>query len=118
MNAKRLFEDDEILFGNAFDDRDPERDSHVELKVDRVPDAPSTEPDLEAVTDFGLLVPYLTVSIGEVSLLPLDHREGFILSRVDGRSTIETILDVCAMPADEALDIIESLVERGIIDLR
>ena len=51
----------------------------------------------------------------EVSLLPLDHREGFLLSLVDGVTSIETILDVCAMPADEALEILNSLVDRGVL---
>jgi len=114
MNAKRLFEDDDLLFGNVSDDRD----SHVELKVDRLPEAAPTDPDLATSVDCSLLVPYLAVSQGELTLLPLDHREGFIVSRVDGRSTIDTILDVCAMPADEALEILESLVERGIIAFR
>ncbi len=114
MNAKRLFEDDELLFGTSPDDRD----SHVELRIDRPDDARSTDPELVAAADFMLLVPYLAVDEREISLLPLDHREGFLLSRVDGLSTIETILDVCAMSADEALEIIKGLVERGIIALR
>ena len=115
MNAKRLFEDDDVLFGDPSDDRA----SHVELKIDRPEeDGRSTEPDLEVAGNYLLLVPYIAISDEDLTVLPLDHREGFLLSRVDGRSTIETILDVCAMPEDEALEILLSLVDRGIISVR
>jgi hypothetical protein len=112
MNAKRIFEDDDLLFG------DTDRASHVELKIDRGEDPASTQPELLAAEDYFLRVPHLALGERELTGLALDHREGFVLSRVDGHSTIETVLDVCAMPADEALEIISRLVERGIIALR
>jgi hypothetical protein len=111
MNAKRLFEDDDFLFA----DPSPERASHVEIRVDGPQDPASTQREIPAAGDFFRRVPRLAVSAQELALLPLDHIEGFLVSRVDGRSTIETILDVCAMPADEALGILESLVERGVL---
>ena len=114
MNAKRIFEDDDLLFGSPSDDRA----SHVELKIDRPDDPGATQPELAAAPDYLQRVPFLAVAVRELTLLPLDHREGFLLSRVDGRSTIETILEVSAMPADEALAILESHVARGIIATR
>jgi hypothetical protein len=111
MNAKRLFEDDDFLFGDASGDRS----SHVELRVDGDDDPASTEREIAAAADYFRCVPCLAVSAQELALLPLDHREGFLVSRVDGVSTVETILDVSAMPADEALEILQSLVERGVL---
>ena len=44
-----------------------------------------------------------------------DHRAGFLLSLVDGVSTLETIVDACGMPKLDALRILNDLVERGIV---
>jgi hypothetical protein len=118
MNAKRLFEDDDFLFGEASGDRE----SHVELRID--PDrrgeeardeAFSTQREIAVADNYFSCVPRLAVTPQELALLPLDHREGFLVACVDGVSTIETILDVSAMPAEEALVILESLAERGVL---
>jgi hypothetical protein len=49
--------------------------------------------------------------------LALDHREGFILSLVDGRSPVETVLDASAMPLLDALRILCELYEARIIGM-
>ncbi|MEO6574914.1 MAG: hypothetical protein ABIP89_13805, partial [Polyangiaceae bacterium] len=49
--------------------------------------------------------------------LRLDHRAGFILSLIDGMSTVSTILDMCPLARAEALAVIFSLVEDRIIVL-
>jgi hypothetical protein len=114
MTPNRLFEDDDVLFGLPSSDRE----SHVELKIDRVPEPPSTERELSASDEYGDLVPYFAIAVAELTRFPLDSREGFLLSRIDECSTIDAILDVCAMPPDEALEILASFVDRGIIALR
>jgi hypothetical protein len=53
----------------------------------------------------------------QVRWLGLDHRSGFLLSRVDGVSSVEEILDVCGMPRLEALKTLADLLERGAIRL-
>ena len=112
MNAKKLFDDDDVLFPEDAGDGRP---SHVELcEIE----PPSTRRESPAAANYLLRVPVLAVSERELPLLPLDHREGFLLSHVDGESSIETILDVCAMPADEALQILHDLVERGVVVVR
>lgn len=60
------------------------------------------------------------VALGEAELrwLGLDHRSGFLLSRVDGEASVEELLDICGMPALEALKTLTELVERGAIKLR
>jgi hypothetical protein len=47
--------------------------------------------------------------------LGLDHRAGFLLSRVDGLSTVEEVLDICGMPRLEALKTLVDLLDRGAI---
>ncbi len=110
MNAKRLFEDDDVLFAEPTD-----RPSHIEIRIENDVEPASTQREIAAASDYFRCVPQVAVSARELEMYALDHREGFLLSRVDGVSTIETILDVCAMPADEALEILESLIERGIL---
>lgn len=63
-------------------------------------------------------VPIPALSDAELRWLGLDHRAGFLLSRVDGVATVEEVLDVCGMPRLEALKTLVSLLERGAIRLR
>jgi hypothetical protein len=61
-------------------------------------------------------IPRVLKSPGEVAKLPIDHRAGFLLAHVDGMQTLEEILDICAMPPLEALDLIGKLKEMGVIE--
>jgi hypothetical protein len=45
----------------------------------------------------------------------IDSRTGFLLSLIDGASTLEAILDVCALPRLDALRALHDLVQRGIV---
>jgi hypothetical protein len=58
-----------------------------------------------------------TIEHSQVRWLGLDHRSGFLLSRIDGVSTVEEILDVCGMPRLEALKTLADLLDRGAIRL-
>jgi hypothetical protein len=53
----------------------------------------------------------------EIRWLGLDHRAGFLLSRVDGGHSIEEILDVSGMPRLEALKTLSELVSAGAVRL-
>ncbi len=50
-----------------------------------------------------------------VAAMSLDHRAGFLLSRIDGRMSIEDLLDISGMPAAEAFAILGDLLQRGVI---
>ena len=62
-------------------------------------------------------VPQLTMTAEGLHLLGLDSRAAYLLSLVDGECTLGTILDVCDMDHDEALDIFTRLVGLGAIEL-
>ena len=62
-------------------------------------------------------IPRLAIPAAELQWLSLDHRTGFLLSCVDGRSTIEEILDVSGMPALDALRILYTLLQQQIIHI-
>lgn len=62
-------------------------------------------------------VPEIAMTAAELRTLPLDHRAGFLLARIDGRSPLEAILDACPMPEDEVLALLESLIAFGAVRL-
>ena len=47
----------------------------------------------------------------------LDARTAFLLSRVDGRTSIDDLADLASMPRIEALRIIAVAIESGVLDV-
>ena len=62
-------------------------------------------------------VPVLALSKTELRQAAIDHRSGFLLSLMDGVSTLEMILDVSGMPMLESLRVVLGLVDQGVITL-
>jgi hypothetical protein len=67
----------------------------------------------------GLLSQVATVAVPpeQIRWLSLDHRAGFLLSLIDGHSTLEEVLDISGMPRLDALRILFSLIEERVIAL-
>jgi len=63
-------------------------------------------------------VPWLVMTLEQIRALPVDHRAGFILSLIDGRCSVEMILDMAGLPEQLALRIIATLMKHGAIELR
>jgi hypothetical protein len=63
-------------------------------------------------------VPLVAIPLHEISAQSLDHRTGFLLSRIDGMLTFEDILDVAGMPRIEAYQILSALLRKGVIEVR
>lgn len=63
-------------------------------------------------------VPTVAVARDQLRWLSIDHRAGFVLSLIDGVSSIEMILDVSGMPELDALRILSELVQQRIITFR
>jgi hypothetical protein len=60
-------------------------------------------------------VPVVEVAREQLRWLSIDHRAGFVLSLVDGVSSLEMILDVSGMPPLDALRILFELFQQHII---
>ena len=60
-------------------------------------------------------VPVVMVPDAEVRWLGLDHRAGFLLSRIDGVATVDELVDVSGMGRLEALKILAELLEAKAI---
>jgi hypothetical protein len=59
----------------------------------------------------------VAVPADQIRWLSLDHRAGFLLSLVDGISTLEEILDISGMTRLEALRIMYALLEQRVITI-
>jgi len=58
---------------------------------------------------------YVSVSPDELREFALDHVSGFLVSRVDGVTDAETLLDISGLPRLLALRHLRGLVSRGIV---
>jgi hypothetical protein len=97
------FEDEDII---VVDDREP--DEHT-----MIIEASADSARLVAMTS--RRIPRVLLGPKEIAALPMDPRMGFLLGHVDGVQTMEEILDVCAMPEADALQLLERLRVMGAI---
>jgi hypothetical protein len=120
----------------SFGSDEDERDSEVHVKVaPRTPDmlaldTPASETRIAtrprthaALTDDEwaeqtMGEPVVVLSPDEMRRLPLDHRAGYLMSLMDGSMDLETVLDVSALPRQEALAVVRGLFEFGAIKFR
>ena len=63
-------------------------------------------------------IPMVVLPRAQMRWLSMDHRAGFILSLIDGSSSVEMILDVSGMPKLDALRILLELVQQKIVAFR
>ncbi len=63
-------------------------------------------------------IPTVIVQPTQLRWLSIDHRAGFVLSLIDGSSTLEMILDVSGMPKLDALRILHELLQAKIVSLK
>ena len=69
----------------------------------------------ELLRRHGRSIPMLAVTIGALRAAPLDARSGFLVSLLDGITNLESLLDVCGMPGQEALGLLVRLRERRFV---
>jgi len=62
-------------------------------------------------------VPRRAMAANQMTSLSLDHRAGFVLSLVDGFSTLDDILDMSSMSRVETLRLICELLDHGVLAL-
>jgi hypothetical protein len=60
-------------------------------------------------------VPRIVMARDQQRWLSLDHRAGFVLSLVDGTSSIDEVLDISGMPELDALRILVELLQQNVI---
>ncbi len=72
-------------------------------------------PTLEDLVGSLQLVPTVALDIARQAAGSVDPRAAFLVSRIDGATSFEQLLDLARMPRDEATRILARLVEAGIL---
>lgn len=57
------------------------------------------------------------MSVMQISKLRLDHRSGFLLANIDGRTNVRTLIDVASMTRAEVERILRQLTALGVVSL-
>jgi hypothetical protein len=104
--------------GDPFPD---EASSHVNVRTERRPTTVSgfqekAIPPLRPLLPGGAVL-RLSVTVEELRTLPLDARAAYVLSLVDGRCSVDLILDICEMDRGDALAALADLLELGAIEV-
>jgi hypothetical protein len=61
--------------------------------------------------------PRMLLSRGELAALPLDPRDAFVLSLVDGKTSVQGLVDMAALGDGEVLTILERLAALRVLEL-
>ncbi|CAN5924586.1 hypothetical protein BH11MYX4_BH11MYX4_16420 [soil metagenome] len=61
--------------------------------------------------------PQLLKPLRELASAPIDHRDAFVLSLVDGKTSVQGVVDLAAMADGEAVSILHRLATLGIVRL-
>jgi hypothetical protein len=62
-------------------------------------------------------VPVLRIGAMALANQEFDAQEGFVLSRINGQWNVQSILKVCPMPEEEAVQIFVRLLDRKVVEL-
>ncbi|MBX3191654.1 MAG: hypothetical protein KF819_31970 [Labilithrix sp.] len=62
-------------------------------------------------------VPKVIKRADELPGAPITHRDAFLLSLIDGRLTVQALVDVSGMPEAQMMTILERLARLGIVTL-
>jgi hypothetical protein len=82
------------------------------------------EPEAEAAPSdadeflLGRTIPAVRMRASELFALPLEQRSTLFLSQIDGRRSVEELVDICGLDDLTGLEIVYDLMRLGAIELR
>jgi hypothetical protein len=88
-----------------------------------VPDGEEVDASPRSMGMFSLLasvalVPYLRRAPRDIPRGTIDHAQACVLALIDGRTSIEQILDTSPMPVPRVLRVLSHLLDAGVVGLR
>jgi hypothetical protein len=60
--------------------------------------------------------PVVVAAPADLVKLPLDHRAGFLMSRMDGFMDLDTVIEISTLKRALALRIVRDLCDAGVIE--
>jgi len=106
--------DPEDPFGGLIPIYEDDREAVDELDAGWLVLAPEPAADTSL---FGNIVPRVRLRTDELFALPLDERCSLFVSQVDGKRTLEEVIDACAFDELTGLETIDDLIRFGAIVL-
>ena len=103
-------------------DRDPDTGtrrrtlSNRAVAVDPVGASAKRAPD--AVGAARRQIPHVLKTRAEIAAAPIDHRAGFLLAHIDGKTAVQALVDIAGMPEADVHEILERLRRLGIVAIR
>ena len=91
------------------------RTSRPPVRVDEVGDVAVAIARKQSLAP--VAAPQLLKTRRELASAPIDHRDAFVLSLVDGKTSVQGVVDLAAMPDGEAVSILHRLATLGIVRL-
>lgn len=107
-------------FGGLIPIYENEADGAEEIDADWLVLASEPPPrgeEAERDTLFGDIVPRVRMRMDELLGLPLDGRAALFLSQIDGRRTLEDVIDACGLDELSGLEVIDDLLRHAVIEL-
>jgi len=77
--------------------------------------APPSEDTILAALGGAAAVPRMVLSTADLKALPLGSDAAFVLSQIDGMSSVDDIIDISGFPRADTLRILHDLVQAGVI---
>lgn len=102
-----------LIIDDPFGGLIPIYDEPEEVLDDWLLDEPQASPAARAIPHAG--VPRICMRGAQIMALPLDHRSGFLLSHIDGRRTVEEVMDISHLNPVDTLEVVAALVAMGAI---
>ncbi len=94
-------EPDNIEIGQLLEQAQAELESHLRVKLGG-----------------GSRMPAVCMSGDEVIWLNLDHRAGFILSLIDGNTSLDDLKSICGLPNLDLLRVLVQLLDEKVIHFK
>lgn len=97
----------------------PPRSSRAPVRVDDVGDAAVAIAAKHGRISRAVVIgaPKVLRTRQQLEEAPINHRDAFVLSLIDGKTSVQGVVDLAAMPEGEVLAILDRLAALGIVSL-
>ncbi len=93
---------------------DPPRSEDVDDLLDDMEGTPTAR-QMAITKEYLERIPRVVAETAELNASDLEPREYFLVSLLDGSTSVEALLDISGMPAEEALALLDGMVRRGLV---
>jgi hypothetical protein len=93
---------------------DPPRPEDIDDLLDDMQGTPTAR-QVTITKEYLESIPRVVAETAELNASDLEPREYFLVSLLDGSTSVEALLDISGMPGEEALALLDGMVRRGLV---